>query len=236
MSTSTTSNSPSGGTKLTASSYIPPADCGLDIIYQDEYLLAVNKPAGLLTVPGRGADKTDSLLSRIQQIFPDALCVHRLDMSTSGLVLVALGKPVQRELSGMFRERRIAKHYVAIVAGCILNTHGEIDLPLAADWPNRPRQKIDLAHGKVSQTQYRVLNHVAPADSKTTRVELQAITGRTHQLRLHMAAIGHPILGDTLYGDAAHNQAARLLLHACKLNFLHPLSGTALTLCCKIPF
>ncbi|HZW87345.1 MAG TPA: RluA family pseudouridine synthase [Gallionella sp.] len=224
-------------------SYAPPQDCAVDIIYQDEFMLVVNKPAGLLSVPGRGMDKTDSLLGRAQQIFPDALCVHRLDMSTSGLLLLARGKQMQQHLSRMFRERSVKKHYVAIVAGRLAPSEGEINLPLGADWPNRPRQKIDITHGKASLTHYRVLENNEPVQAAqgeqggaTTRVGLRPITGRTHQLRLHMAAIGHPILGDALYGAAANNRAERLMLHARMLSFSHPLSGKALTLLCEAPF
>ncbi len=199
-------------------------------------MLAVNKPAGLLTVPGRGPDKADSLLGRIQQNFPDTLCVHRLDMSTSGLLLVARGKHMQRRLSEMFREHAIDKEYVAIVAGCLRANQGEIALPLSADWPNRPRQKIDLTHGKASLTHYRALENTNQPDSKTTRVALRPITGRTHQLRLHMAAIGYPILGDVLYGDKTANSAERLLLHAQQLCLPHPLNGAPLMLHCSAPF
>lgn len=194
----------------------------------------VNKPAGLLAVPGRGADKQDCLISRIQQTFPEALIVHRLDMATSGLLVLALGAEVQRRLSQMFRERQITKHYVAVVLGELQNPTDEINLPISSDWPNRPKQQINHDTGKPSLTRYRLLNH--DAGKNVSRVELEPMTGRTHQLRVHMAAIGHPILGDALYGGEASNQAKRLLLHAQMLSFVHPVSAVPLTLRCEPPF
>jgi len=207
---------------------------GLDLIYQDESLIVVNKPAGLLAVPGRGVDKQDCLASRVQAEFPDALVVHRLDMATSGLLLFARGARMQSRLSRLFREREVQKRYVAVVSGRLQQSTGEIDLPLAGDWPNRPKQKVDLAIGKPSLTRYRMLSHDAATD--TARVELEPITGRTHQLRVHLAAIGHPILGDALYGGQAGGMAERLLLHASTLSFAHPLSGEPLALTSDIPF
>jgi len=201
-----------------------------ELIHQDEHLLVVAKPAGLLAVPGRGTDKQDCLSARLQKEFPDSLVVHRLDMSTSGLMLFARSAEMQSRLSHMFREREVAKRYVAIVAGQLDQDAGEINLPLLSDWPNRPKQKVDIAHGKPSLTRYRVLSR----DAGSSRVELEPITGRTHQLRLHMSAIGHPILGDALYGDIA--SAPRLLLHACSLNFVHPASGESLQLASVPPF
>jgi tRNA pseudouridine32 synthase/23S rRNA pseudouridine746 synthase len=205
--------------------YTPPSG-DLEIIYADDSLLVVNKPAGLLAVPGRGADKQDCLASRIQIDFPDALVVHRLDMATSGLMVFARGIEMQRRLSQIFRERGVEKRYVAVVSGQLALEAGEINLPIAADWPNRPRHKIDLAAGKHSLTRYLSLGYV----NGNTRVELEPFTGRTHQLRLHMSAIGHPILGDALYGDAA--SASRLLLHAHALRFAHPLIGEPLNFVC----
>lgn len=214
--------------------YIPPRDCGLDLVYQDQFIIVVNKPAGLLAVPGRGPDKTDSLVSRVQARFPDALAVHRLDMGTSGLLVLARGKDMQRRLSGMFREREVGKRYVAVVAGRIKPSVGEIDLPLIPDWPNRPQQKVDFATGKPSLTRCRLLSHDADVDA--SRVELEPVTGRTHQLRVHMAFIGHPILGDALYGGKTCGKAGRLLLHARSLNLEHPLSKEPLSLVCEPPF
>lgn len=188
-----------------------------------------DKPAGLLAVPGRGPDKQDSLASRIQAAFPDALIVHRLDMATSGLIVFARGVQMQSVLSRMFRERKVEKRYVALAANPMKSAEGEIDLPLMADWPNRPRQKVDLESGKPSLTRYRVLE----SDALSSRVELEPVTGRTHQLRVHLSAIGHPIMGDALYGGP---EAPRLMLHASELRFNHPLSGEPLQLESVIPF
>ena len=191
------------------------------LIHLDETLLVTLKPAGLLSVPGRGSDKQDCLSARIQQEFSNARVVHRLDMATSGLMVFARGVEMQRHLSQMFREREVTKRYIAVVEGR-LGAAGEIALPIAADWPNRPKQKVDILTGKPSLTRYRLLAYDASAD--TSRVELEPVTGRTHQLRIHMAAIGHPILGDSLYGGKSADCAARLLLHACELSFRHPLN------------
>lgn len=192
------------------------------LLYQDESLLVTSKPAGLLAVPGRGADKQDCLSLHLQLTFPDALVVHRLDMATSGLMVFARGAEIQRKLSQMFRERAVSKRYIAVVSGPLERTEGVIDLPLIGDWPNRPRQMVDHASGKPSLTRYRLLSK----EGDTSRVELEPVTGRTHQLRVHLAALGHPILGDALYGDAA--SSPRLLLHASSLSFAHPLTGELL--------
>jgi tRNA pseudouridine32 synthase/23S rRNA pseudouridine746 synthase len=203
------------------------------LIHLDEALLVANKPAGLLAVPGRGEDKQDCLSARIQREFADAMVVHRLDMSTSGLIMFARGAEMQRRLSHMFRERKVEKRYVAVTAGK-LDAAGEIALPIIADWPNRPLQKVDYTQGKHSLTRYRLLDF--DADAQTSRVELEPVTGRTHQLRVHMAAIGHPILGDRLYGADANGNAERLLLHASSLSFAHPLGGELLHFECPAPF
>lgn len=202
----------------------------LDLIYLDEYLLVANKPAGLLAVPGRGADKQDCLSARLQLVIPDALVVHRLDMSTSGLMIFARGVGMQRHLSQAFREREVEKRYLAVVAGKLNPVSGEVNLPIAADWPNRPLRMIDADSGKHSLTRYLVLG----LDSGNTRVELEPVTGRTHQLRVHMAAIGHPILGDALYGDEA--SAPRLMLHSTSLDLLHPVTGAPLHFVSAAPF
>ena len=209
---------------------IAPGNSPPDLLYRDESLLVVNKPAGLLAVPGRGADKQDCLSARLQRQFPDALVVHRLDMATSGLMVFARGARMQSRLSNMFRDREVGKRYVAVVAGRLEPAAGEVDLPIAADWPNRPLRKIYAGSGKPSLTRFRTLSH--GADS--TRIELEPVTGRTHQLRIHMSAIGHPILGDALYGNSA--DAPRLLLHACTLDFAHPLSGHPLNFNHPPPF
>ena len=208
------------------------ADAGIELVALDDDLIALNKPAGLLSVPGRGADKFDCLATRAQAVWPDALVVHRLDMATSGLMLMARGAEMQRALSQAFAERAVAKHYVAVVHGCLSPPVGSIDLPLSADWPNRPRQQVDRARGKPSLTHYRVLAHDAAAD--TSRVALEPVTGRSHQLRVHLLALGHPIVGDALYGTPS--AGGRLLLHAVSLALRHPRHGAALQLRAPPPF
>ena len=202
-----------------------------DLVYVDDYLLVVNKPAGLLSVPGRGVEKQDCLSSRMQSFYPDCLVVHRLDMATSGLIIFARGAKVQSILSQLFRERQVKKYYLAIVAGKIESSSGEINLPIAADWPNRPKHKIDTESGKPALTRYHLLAYDNETD--TSRVELEPLTGRTHQLRLHLAAIGHPILGDSLYEGRTEK---RLFLHANRLSFTQPVSEQLLTLLCDSPF
>jgi len=214
--------------------YMPPPDRGLEILYADDALLVVNKPAGLLSVPGRGADKADCLISRLQAKFADALAVHRLDMSTSGLLLVARGTAMHSALSRLFRERQVSKHYLAEVEGRLETTDGEIELPLICDWPNRPRQKVDFEIGKHSLTLYRLISF--DQDRGTSHLDLEPVTGRSHQLRVHMAALGHPILGDELYGSGDPASGQRLHLHATDLAFVHPLTGENLHFHCKAPF
>jgi tRNA pseudouridine32 synthase / 23S rRNA pseudouridine746 synthase len=214
--------------------YTPPPDRGLEILYVDDALIVVAKPAGLLSVPGRGADKADCLISRLQAKFADALAVHRLDMSTSGLLLVARGPAMHSALSRLFRERQVHKRYLAEVEGCLATTAGEIELPLICDWPNRPRQKVDFEIGKHSLTRYRLVS--IDAERQTSRLELEPVTGRSHQLRVHMAALGHPILGDELYGSGNPETGERLHLHATDLAFVHPLSAEYLQFHCKAPF
>ncbi len=203
----------------------------IDIVHADDALLVLCKPSGLPAVPGRGAEMQDCLARRVQRRFPDALVVHRLDMATSGLIVMARGAVAQRALSTAFAQREVDKRYVAIVAGHLVASGGdgwgEIDLPLAADWPQRPRQKVDAERGKASLTRYRTLAHDTRAG--TTRIELHPLTGRTHQLRVHLMAIGHPIVGDTLYASPeVQAMAERLLLHASALDVPHPTSGARL--------
>jgi tRNA pseudouridine32 synthase/23S rRNA pseudouridine746 synthase len=205
------------------------------LVHADAWLLAADKPAGLLAVPGRGADKADCLWARVQARHPDALVVHRLDMATSGLLLFALGAEVQRTLHRAFEQRRVDKRYEAVVAGLVAGDEGQIDLPLIADWPNRPRQVVDAAAGKPSLTRWRVL--ARDEAQQRTRLELQPVTGRSHQLRVHLSAIGHPILGDDLYAPPDVAQAVpRLLLHARDLRLAHPQGGAELALHCPCPF
>jgi tRNA pseudouridine32 synthase/23S rRNA pseudouridine746 synthase len=215
--------------------YYPPPDNGLDVIYEDEALLVVDKPSGLLSVPGRGAEKQDSLLSRIRRHWPQAECVHRLDMETSGVMVMALGKAPQRTLNRLFQQRRVKKGYIAVVDGNINEQYGDIDLPLICDWPNRPRQKVDFRSGKPSHTRFSVLGYNRSSD--TTRLALQPATGRSHQLRVHLQALGHCILGDSLYASPqARNKASRLLLHAAEISFEHPLNGRLSRFSARIPF
>jgi tRNA pseudouridine32 synthase/23S rRNA pseudouridine746 synthase len=221
---------------LTRSSgnYAPPDNLGLEIIYSDQYFLVVSKPSGLLSVPGRGEDKSDSMVTRVQAEFADALVAHRLDRDTSGLLIFPLGAKMHRQISMMFEQRVIEKSYVAVVMGKLQPLLGEVDLPLIVDWPNRPRHMVDKVNGKPSQTRFQVLSY--DEASNTSRVRLEPITGRTHQLRVHMQALGHPILGDTLYAPPAESQTPRLLLHAHTLDFKHPVTGKKLELISPIPF
>jgi tRNA pseudouridine32 synthase/23S rRNA pseudouridine746 synthase len=221
-----------GETILTA--YLPPPDNGLAVIHVDTDIVVVDKPAGLLSVPGRGEGMDDCLASRVQARFSDTLIAHRLDMSTSGLLVLARGAEMHSRLSRFFRERQIDKRYLAVVAGLMAEDKGEVALPLICDWPNRPRQKVDFDIGKPSLTRFRVVSRDPAAN--TTRVELEPITGRSHQLRVHMASLGHPILGDDLYGGEATALAERLLLHAMDLGLFHPSTRAALQFHSDTPF
>jgi tRNA pseudouridine32 synthase / 23S rRNA pseudouridine746 synthase len=186
-------------------------------------------------VPGRGADKQDCLSARVQRAYPDALVVHRLDMATSGLFLMARGSAAQRRLSHAFAQREVGKRYVAIVAGRMETDNGVIDLPLAADWPNRPLRIVDSTNGKPSVTRWRLLAYDERSDA--SRLELEPITGRSHQLRVHLLAIGHPILGDALYAPATvRERAPRLMLHASQLALTHPVTGEPLLFSSPCPF
>jgi len=192
-------------------------------LHVDATLIVADKAAGLLAVPGRGEAGQTSLAAQAQRCFADALVVHRLDMATSGLMLFARGALMQRALSMAFEARRIDKRYEAVVEGLLDGDTGEIDLPLAADWPNRPRQVVDHERGKPSLTRWRVLE--CDVQTRRTRLSLQPVTGRSHQLRVHLASIGHAIVGDALYAAPAVAAAApRLLLHASELGFEHPLT------------
>ena len=204
--------------------YSPPPHTSLDILFKDAFLLVLNKPSGLLSVPGRGEDKQDCLISRVQSEYSDALIVHRLDMSTSGLMILARGKKMERDLSILFQQRKVNKEYIAIVDGQVKPGFGEVDLPLMTDWPNRPKQKVDFESGKHSQTKYSILSYIKV--NNTTRIKLTPLTGRTHQLRIHMQSIQHAILGDELYANKETiAKSPRLLLHACHLSFQHPVTN-----------
>ena len=201
----------------------------LQPVHEDPYLLVLDKPAGLLCVPGRGEDKQDCLSARAMRQWPDALIVHRLDMATSGLVVMARGIEMQRALSAGFAERRVHKRYEAVVDGQmpLREDWSVIDAPLMADWPRRPLQKID-PEGKPSLTRWKTISVLA-GEPVSTHVLLEPLTGRSHQLRVHLLSIGHPILGDALYGDAAlQSRAPRLMLHASELGFVHPVTGQEL--------
>lgn len=206
--------------------YIPPPSKPFTPHFADDHLIVVEKPSGLLSVPGRGPEKQDCLVSRANNAFPGALIVHRLDMETSGLMVLALREDSHRALSKQFEKRQVQKTYIARVAGQMSAKTGEIDLPLMKDWPNRPLQKVDAENGKPSQTHWRCLE----LEQHASRLQLTPLTGRTHQLRVHLNAIGHPILGDLLYGTA-HSRAGadRLQLHASTLSFDHPETGEHLS-------
>lgn len=211
--------------------YAPPPDAPR-IIHADHEILVVDKPSGLLSVPGRGPDKADCLIERLRGAFPTVLLVHRLDLDTSGVIIFALTPHAQRQLARQFQERRTRKTYVARLAGRLQPKTGRVDLPLIVDWPNRPRQKVDHGQGRPAQTDWRVVR----ASDAETRVRLFPVTGRSHQLRVHMAELGHPILGDPLYATGAAAQYPRLMLHAENLRVKHPESGVQMGFSAPAPF
>lgn len=201
--------------------YRPPAGPP-NIIYQDEHLLLVDKQAGLLSVPGKGEDRSDCLINRLRMMYPSILLVHRLDQDTSGVMVFALTAHAQRHIGQQFEKRIVEKAYVARVAGQMQADSGLVDQPLIVDWPNRPLQKICHETGRSAQTEWRAISR----DSTGTRVALHPITGRSHQLRVHMLHLGHPILGDPLYAPQGEaSDYPRLMLHAELLRFRHPEGG-----------
>jgi len=205
------------------------------ILHADAHCVLADKPAGLLCVPGRGEDKQDCLSARVQALYPDALIVHRLDMATSGLCLFARGIEMQRRLSEAFARREVRKTYAAVVHGTPAQAHGEVDLPLLVGWPNRPRQVVDHERGKPSLTHWWCEGPGPIAG--TTRLRLEPVTGRSHQLRVHLLAIGHPIVGDALYAPAEVASASpRLLLHAGRLELMHPATGEPVQWSSVAPF
>jgi len=205
--------------------YKPP-NGPLDIIHADKDIVVLNKPSGLLSVPGRQDHMKDSLSLRVQKQFPTATVVHRLDMDTSGIIVMALNKAAHRHISMQFEKRSTRKSYLAHVYGAVEEDEGEIDLPLILDWPNRPLHIVDHDNGKPALTRWRVIDR----KDGHTRIAFYPVTGRTHQLRVHSQAIGHPILGDTLYAhDPARRMASRLLLHAESLTLTHPHSKQVMT-------
>ena len=211
--------------------YAPPPDAGLEVLHVEPAFVVLVKPPGLLSEPGRGPEKRDSLLIRAQAVYPDARIVHRLDMMTSGVIVLARETLAHASLSEAFREREVDKRYEALVHGRPAADEGAIDLPLIVDWPNRPRQIVCHDTGKPSLTHYRVVGEAGPL----TRVALEPITGRTHQLRVHLASLGCPIAGDPFYGLEG-DPSPRMMLHACRLALPHPLTGEPLVFESPVPF
>ena len=211
--------------------YDPP-DVPLSVLYEDREILVVDKPAGLLSVPGKLEGREDCLVSRLQAAYWDALLVHRLDLDTSGVMVFGLTPHAQRNLSKQFEERRTKKVYVARLAGRLEPRTGTVDLPLIVDWPNRPRQKVDQDQGRPAQTDWRAIR----ASDDETRVRPMPLTGRSHQLRVHMAEMGDPILGDPLYASGAAADFPRLMLHAESLRFKHPETGVSMNFSAPAPF
>lgn len=210
-----------------------PSDAPIEIIHKDEDLLIVNKPSGLLSVPGRLDIHKDSLETRLRDIYPETLLVHRLDVPTSGVMVFALNKPAQRHIGMQFEKRQTHKTYIARVGGEMAANSGHVDLPLIVDWVNKPKQMVCHERGKASQTDWKVLER----GDGVTRVELTPKTGRTHQLRVHMMAIGHAILGDRFYADDEALVAAdRLQLHAFSLSLRHPVGGERVEFTSSTPF
>ncbi len=201
------------------------------LVHEDAHLIGLDKPAGLLAVPGLGEHGAHNLWALASARWPTLRIVHRLDQATSGLMLFALDAGTQRASSMAFERREVDKRYVAVVHGAPADDAGTIALPLVADWPNRPRQRVDHERGKASLTHWRVVDRHGPF----SRLELQPVTGRSHQLRVHLAAIGHPIVGDRLYGPLG-DPAPRLMLHAASLHLNHPATGAALQLTSTAPF
>jgi tRNA pseudouridine32 synthase/23S rRNA pseudouridine746 synthase len=217
---------------MTDFTYSPPDD-PVRVVHADHELVVVDKPAGLLSVPGKGDHLADCMIARVQRLFPDALLVHRLDLDTSGVMVFALTRHAQRVLSAQFEDRHAKKVYRARLWGHLQPKEGRVDLPLIVDWPNRPRQHVNHETGKPAQTDWRVLGHDPDG---TTRVRLYPLTGRSHQLRVHMQALGHPILGDPLYAAGPARDFPRLMLHAESLRFRHPDSGKGMTFSAPCPF
>ena len=211
--------------------YNPPTD-PLDVVHADHQVLVIAKPHGLLSVPGKGAHLADCLLTRVQAIYPEALLVHRLDRDTSGVMLFALTSHAQRHLGLQFEKRQIKKTYVARVWGKVVEKTGTVDLPLIVDWPNRPRQMVDHENGKPATTDWRVLR----TGENETRLRLYPKTGRSHQLRVHCLALGHPILGDPFYANGLARDFPRMMLHSETVKFRHPDGGRGMAFTVKPGF
>ncbi|HSF64273.1 MAG TPA: RluA family pseudouridine synthase [Paracoccaceae bacterium] len=211
--------------------YRPP-DTPLVIVFEDATLIVADKPSGLLSVPGKLEGRQDCLQSRLAAAYPRALLVHRLDCDTSGVIIFAKTKAAQGALGKQFESRQTEKTYVARVYGDLRPDKGRVDLPLCADWPNRPRQMVSHDHGRPAQTDWQVIART-PGE---TRVRLHPLTGRSHQLRVHMAELGHPILGDPIYATGPARDAPRLMLHAESLTLTHPETGQRVTFTAPCPF
>ena len=214
-----------------SSVYAPPQD-PLVILHSDHQVVLVDKPSGLLSVPGKGADLADCLIARLQRVFPEALLVHRLDRDTSGVMIFALTPHAQRHLGLQFENRQTRKTYIARVCGEMADKTGTVDLPLIVDWPNRPLQMVDHENGRKAVTDWRVVRK----GGGETRVRLMPQTGRSHQLRVHMLALGHPILGDPFYATGQARDFPRLMLHSETLQFRHPDGGQGMRITAKCPF
>jgi tRNA pseudouridine32 synthase/23S rRNA pseudouridine746 synthase len=211
--------------------YNPP-DVPLEILFQDDQIIVANKPSGLLSVPGKLEGRADCLVSRLQAAHWDTLLVHRLDCDTSGVMIFARTKQAQGFLGQEFEKRRAKKTYVARVWGHLTPDAGHVDLPLCADWPNRPRQMVDHVNGRPAQTDWKIIDR----DAETTRVRLFPLTGRSHQLRVHMLAMGCPILGDPIYATGKAREFPRLMLHAESLTLHHPATQQLVTFTAPCPF
>ncbi|WP_103332276.1 RluA family pseudouridine synthase [Pseudotabrizicola formosa] len=211
--------------------YDPP-DVPLSVLYEDAHILVVDKPAGLLSVPGKLEGRQDCLISRLQAEYWDALVVHRLDCDTSGVMIFARTKQAQGFLGQEFEQRRARKTYVARVWGVMEEDRGHVDLPLGSDWPRRPRQMVDPENGRPAQTDWEVIGR----DETETRVRLHPLTGRSHQLRVHMLALGHVIIGDQIYATGAAREAPRLMLHSETLSLHHPATNDRVTFSAPLPF
>lgn len=218
--------------------YCPPTDPWLTVLHQDDDILVLSKPSGLLSVPGKSADLADCLERRARETFPAATMVHRLDRDTSGLLVLAQNARAHRHLGLQFERRKVQKAYLARVWGHVEADEGRIDLPLICDWPNRPMQMVDHGRGRPAQTDWQVLaREQTPDGNPVTRLSLFPLTGRSHQLRVHMLARGHPVLGDRLYAPKDALAAAdRLQLHAERLTLFHPADGRVMTFEDDCPF
>lgn len=225
---------------MAITNYNPPKSPYINIVYQDDDIVVLNKPSELLSVPGKALEHKDSLENRVKSVYPTAVIVHRLDMATSGIIVMALNKAAQRDINQQFANRQTEKSYIAKVYGRVEQDSGTIDLPLICDWPNRPKQMVCYENGKPAKTHYQVIKRYTQKNSERdtyTKVLLIPVTGRSHQLRVHMLSLGHPILGDRLYANEhALSMATRLQLHAETLVLTHPTSKDKVTFHSPCPF